>query len=140
MDEIEEHEESQVFQQVLHNFQLFLQSLQEHASNEAETQPTVPSEIEGLKEHLQLQQAQAEVRWALEEKIEALGTQLSSTAIVRERATPAPLTAPEVTLRKDFQIWGQIVEGGQKEKLSFTSLTNQIESGLKKGYSKTEKN
>lgn len=69
-----------------------------------------------------------------------MGTQLSSMAVVGERGVsqPAPLTAPEVTLRKDFQIWGQIGEGGQKEKLSFTRLTNQIESGFKKGYSETE--
>lgn len=97
----------------------------------------MPNEIERLKqEYLQLQQAQAEARWALEEKIEALETQLSSTAVVKERGVsqPTPLTAPEVTLRKDFRIWGQIGEAGQKEKI-FTSLTNHIDSGLKKGYS-----
>lgn len=66
--------------------------------------------------------------------------QLDSTTKVREREVtqPAPLAAPEVTLRKDFRIWGQIGEAGQKDKLSFTSLTNQIEAGLKKGYTETE--
>ena len=97
--------------------------------------------IDRLKqEYTQLQQAQAEAIRVLEEKIEDLGTQFSSTTVVREREVnhPVPLTAPEVTLRKDFRIWGQIGESRQKDKLSFTSLTNQIESGLKKGYSVTE--
>lgn len=137
LDEIEESEESHLFRQYIHDLQVFIQSLQEQAVDKAETQQTEPSEIERLKqEYTQLQQAQADARRVLEEKIEALGVQLSSTTVAREREVnqPAPITAPEVTLRKDFRIWGQIGEAGQKDKLSFTSLTNQIESGLKKGY------
>lgn len=54
------------------------------------------------------------------------------------RAAPTPFAAPEVSLRKEFRISGQIGEAGQKDKLSYTSLTNQIESGVKKGYSDVE--
>lgn len=37
-------------------------------------------------------------------------------------------------LRREFRISGQIGEPGQKDRLSFTSLANQIEAGLEKSY------
>lgn len=141
LDEIEKAEESEVFQQFILDLQSFVQSLQEHPVTEVELQRAELSEIERLKqEYSQLQQAQAEARRVLEEKIEALGTEFKGAAKISEKqvSQPAPFTTPEVTLRKDFRIWGQIGEAGQKDKLSFTSLTNQIDSGLKKGYSETE--
>lgn len=141
LDEIEKTEESEVFQQFIRDLQSFIQSLQEHPVAEVEIQRAELSEIERLKqEYSQLQQAQAEARRVLEEKIEALGTEFRGAAGISEKqvSQPAPFTTPEVTLRKDFRIWGQIGEAGQKDKLSFTSLTNQIDSGLKKGYSETE--
>lgn len=141
LSEIEESEESHVFQQFLSELSLYVQSLQRNDGDKVEKQQTEPSELERLRqEYTQLQQAQAEARRALEEKIEVLGTQLSNTTALKEREAiqPAPITAPEVTLRKDFRIWGQIGEAGQRDKLSFTSLTNQIESGRKKGYTETE--
>lgn len=141
LDEIEDGEESHTFQQFISDLKIFIQSTQEHTTDKAEVLQTEPSEIKRLQqEYERLQQAQAEARRMLEEKIEALGSQLSSTTPVREKevSQPPPLTAPEVTLRKDFRIFGQIGEAGQKDKLSFTSLTNQIESGLRKGYSETE--
>ncbi|KAI3352360.1 hypothetical protein L3Q82_005325 [Scortum barcoo] len=141
LDEIEETEESQVFQQFIQDLQLFIHSLQKHSTDQVETPLARPSEIERLKqEYEQLQQAQAEARHVLEEQMEMLGTKISGTTTVRERKVhqPTPITTPEVTVRKDFRIWGQIGEAGQKDKLSFTSLTNQIESGLKKGYSETD--
>lgn len=45
---------------------------------------------------------------------------------------------PEVMLRSEFKITGQIGEGGQKDKLSYTSLIQQIEAGLWKGHSEVE--
>ena len=41
-------------------------------------------------------------------------------------------------MKKDFKIRGTIGLPGQKDKLSFSSLVYQIESGTKKGYSKVE--
>ena len=40
--------------------------------------------------------------------------------------------------RKEFKIVGQIGEPGQKDRLSFVSLAHQVESGVKKGFSKEE--
>lgn len=124
-----ESEESDVFQQFVSDFQSYIQAFLEHNAK-TESKQTECSEVEKLKqEYAQLQQAQAEARRVLEDKIGALGTQLDSTAVVKEREAtpPAPFNAPEVILRKHFRIWGQIGEAGQKDKLSFTSLTNQIE-------------
>lgn len=45
---------------------------------------------------------------------------------------------PEVTIRKDFKICGQIGERGQKEKLSCTYLIHQIDIGLQRGYTESE--
>ena len=41
-------------------------------------------------------------------------------------------------LRREFKISGQIGEPGQVDKLTFVSLTHQIDSGIKRGYKETE--
>lgn len=53
-------------------------------------------------------------------------------------APPQPSRVPEVTIRRDFKIWGQIGERGQKDRLSYTNLIHQIESGVQKGHTETE--
>lgn len=45
---------------------------------------------------------------------------------------------PEVTLRREFKICGQIGESGQRDKLSYLSLVRQIELGIEKGHTQTE--
>ncbi|XP_041845680.1 uncharacterized protein LOC121642796 [Melanotaenia boesemani] len=142
LDEIQKSEGSQEFLQYMSDLQSRIRSPEVHETTEqTQVQNPEPTEMERLRqEYEQLQQAQAEERRVLEEKIGALGTQLSNISMVSERENnpPSLLRTPEVTLKKDFKIWGQIGEAGQKDKLSFTSLTNQIESGLKKGYSENE--
>lgn len=137
LEEIEEGEEPEQFSKYLSDLLSFMGSLQQPRDKEQ------TSEIVKLKEeYSQLQQAQAEARRVLEEKMEALGLKenrkASGTAGSEEKTTATPLAAPEVTLRKEFRISGQIGEAGQKDKLSYTSLTNQMESGVKKGYSDVE--
>ena len=41
-------------------------------------------------------------------------------------------------LRREFKISGQIGEPGQADKLTFVSLTHQIDSGIKRSYKETE--
>ena len=41
-------------------------------------------------------------------------------------------------LRCEFKISGQIGEPGQTDKLTFVSLTYQIDSGIKRGYQETK--
>ena len=49
-----------------------------------------------------------------------------------------PLFMGNVSLRREFRIMGQIGEPQQKERLSFSSLIRQIDSGLRKGFSEEE--
>lgn len=46
--------------------------------------------------------------------------------------------APEVVIRRDFRINGQIGKLGQKDKLSYTNLMHQIETGKCKGHNDAE--
>ena len=41
-------------------------------------------------------------------------------------------------LRREFKISGQIIELGQVDKLTFVSLAQQIDSGIKRGYKETK--
>ncbi|KAL1022531.1 hypothetical protein UPYG_G00028940 [Umbra pygmaea] len=56
---------------------------------------------------------------------------------IKSRSEPIH-TLPEVTLRREFKICGQIGERGQKEKLSYLSLVRQMEMGLDKGHTEME--
>jgi hypothetical protein len=47
-------------------------------------------------------------------------------------------SASESFLRREFKISGQIGEPGQTDKLTFVSLTHQIDSGLKRQYKECE--
>ncbi|XP_019221791.1 uncharacterized protein LOC109204700 [Oreochromis niloticus] len=75
-------------------------------------------------------------RMASQETSQGLATQLPTL--------PSPLPAspatqpPEVTIRREFRISGQIGERGQKDKLSYSNLIHQIEMGLKKNHSEAE--
>lgn len=54
------------------------------------------------------------------------------------KSQPGPThMLPEVMLRREFKIAGQIGESGQKEKLSYLSLARQIEVGIEKGHTDT---
>lgn len=45
---------------------------------------------------------------------------------------------PEVTICREYRLSGQVGEGGQREKLSYTNLLHQMENGLRKGHSESE--
>lgn len=62
--------------------------------------------------------------------MKALNAKISNKASPLEERRPIP----EVTMKREFKIWGQIGDGGQKEKLSYTNLLHQINGGLTKGY------
>lgn len=65
-----------------------------------------------------------------------------------ESVSPAPQKSEQGTLqsmlestsvfRRQFKIVGQIGQPNEKDKLSFTSLTRQIDTGLKQGYKEQE--
>ena len=45
---------------------------------------------------------------------------------------------PEVTIRREFRICGQIGKGGRHDKLSYNNILHQIESGLRKGHGESD--
>lgn len=55
------------------------------------------------------------------------------------RESDSPFSrAPEVVIRREFRLNGQIGELGQKDKLSYTNLMHQIDTGRRKGHSDAE--
>lgn len=143
LDDIEDEEVGEAFHQYLQHILSELKSLQTKEPSESETVLHEPSELDVLKEkYLKLQEEQNEARRLLEEEIVVLeGRQQPKEPAVDTRTvimSPPPLSLPEVTLRREFRICGQIGEPGQKEKISYTSLVNQIETGQRKGHSEAE--
>ena len=130
LDEVEDEEESEAFQLYLQNVLSRMKSLRKNE----------PSELDVLKEkYLKLQEEQNEARRLLEEEIVVLeGKQQPKEPPGDTGMLPPPLPLPEVTLRREFRICGQIGEPGQREKISYTSLVNQIETGQRKGHSEAE--
>lgn len=139
LDEIEESLEEEQYAESLNELLCFIESLKKSA--ELKVSPVTQSEIEKLREeYAELQQTHANARRALEEQIGLLEEKHQrgkDKMSVKEQVTRhEPI--PEVTLRREFRVFGQIGEAGQKEKLSYTSLNNQIESGVRKGYAEAE--
>lgn len=145
LDETEEGEESERYEQYLERVLSHLASLQpaqEGVRAEAEVQET--SELEDLKtQYQELRRRMKDDLSALEEKIKQREQPAGgdSAPPPKEENKAAPLTTirlPEVTLRREFRIVGQIGDPGQKDKLSYTSLLNQIEAGRRKGHDEVE--
>lgn len=74
----------------------------------------------------------------LQGEIRALEEKLKMADAAPVLLHPAQGRIPEVTIRRDFRISGQIGEGGQRDRLSYTNLLYQIENGLRKGHSEPE--
>ncbi|XP_028251810.1 uncharacterized protein LOC114427792 [Parambassis ranga] len=72
-------------------------------------------------------------------EVKALGEKLKITdAAPSSVPNQLPPKVPEVTIRREFRICGQIGEGGQRDRLSYTNLLHQMENGLRKGHSESE--
>lgn len=82
----------------------------------------------------------ADVCHVLEEQIKLLEEKYKKTKddMEAKEETTWQDSVPEVTLRREFRVSGQIGEAGQKDKWSYTSLNNQIESGVRKAYGEAE--
>lgn len=89
--------------------------------------PTDPK----VDEQESLQKEVKALRLSLREKENAMHALMDTTG-----GTPAPHNGS--MWRKDFKISGQIGEPGQRDKLTFSSLARQIESGISKGYPESE--
>lgn len=135
LDHIQEEDDSS-FQQYLQHLLSLVATLKQADPRMLAAKSDETSELDILKEKYdKLQQEQNEARRVLAREIGALEEKLRTKTQAED---PRTSTLPEVTLRRDFRICGQIGEAGQKDKLSYTSLINQMESGQRKGHSETE--
>ena len=104
------------------------------------------SECETISQADEQENLQKEVealRLSLKEKEDAMhGLMKSSINTSASRSKTAKNMAPAPSKgsmwRKDFKISGQIGEPGQKDRLTFSSLARQIESGLSRDYPELE--
>lgn len=150
LDEIEDGEEStESYQQYLQGVLSYLTTLKATpGETAAEIVVQEKSKLENLKmRYQQLQHQMEEEIGALEEKIkqktQVAGGNTGPVIVTAKEddtrtATTASTRLPEVTLRREFRISGQIGDAGQKDKLSYTSLINQMESGQRKGHGEAE--
>ncbi|KAJ8349360.1 hypothetical protein SKAU_G00244900 [Synaphobranchus kaupii] len=80
---------------------------------------------------------------ALQDEVRRLSERVNSASPSQASAPQSALPTavnrlPEVTIRREFKICGQIGEKGQKDRLSYTNLMHQIDRGLRKGHSEAE--
>ncbi|KAK7886457.1 hypothetical protein WMY93_026078 [Mugilogobius chulae] len=130
----------------------FLQNLIKHANDAKVADPppktaaAASHEAEALaslqKQYAALQESFLDSTKRLEQEMAKLTTR--GTDETTRSATQAPHVVsptsplPEVTIRREFRINGQIGERGQKDKLSYSNLIHQIDMGLKKNHSEAE--
>ena len=80
-------------------------------------------------------------------------TNAGQTTVQSDGASEKPIQTPKIVINENmneespsnmslicrkFKIFGQIGEPGQTDKLTFVSLTHQIDSGLKRNYKESE--
>lgn len=140
LEEMEESEEEDWVCDYLRELLSFMEEMR-GAQKQVNIDPD-QSHLSDLKEHyFLLQRSQEQALRDLEEKMRRLSdrlTPLNHSTPEARHTTPHVPPLPEVTLRREFRISGQIGEGGQKDKLSYTSLIHQMEAGLRKGHSEEE--
>ncbi|TWW74006.1 Retrovirus-related Pol polyprotein from transposon 297 [Takifugu flavidus] len=111
----------------------------ENAENTEQDIQQMATEMSLAEKYSQLQKNSQ----ALQDEVRRLSERVNSAS---PNLPPAPQVVPpaavnrlpEVTIRKDFKICGQIGERGQKDRLSYTNLMHQIDRGLSRGHSEAE--
>lgn len=111
----------------------------ENAENTEQDIQQTTTEISLAEKYSQLQKNSQ----ALQDEVRRLSERVKSASLnqpsVPQVVPPAAVNRPpEVTIRKDFKICGQIGERGQKGRLSYTNLMHQIDRGLSRGHSEAE--
>ncbi|KAK0147389.1 hypothetical protein N1851_013152 [Merluccius polli] len=141
LDEVEDDGDLESFQQFLQNLLSFVGSLKQSSLSTSDMIQQEPSELDTLKDKYKtLRQEQNGTRQQLEGEIGLLEERLKTKTWSADATPTTPILTklPEVTLRREFRIHGQIGEAGQKDKLSYTTLINQIDSGQRKQHSEAE--
>lgn len=103
-----------------------------------EEQQRVQRELDVLQQSLKEKKSEMEalVSPVLVQHREHIQTLTDMSPVTPQNSTQIQMPAP--VWRKEFKITGQIGELGQKDRLTFTSLARQIESGLSMGCPELE--
>ena len=107
--------------------------------NTAQSNPTTTEEVSLAEKYSQLQMNSQALQDEVRRLSERVNNASPSQASVPQNVLPAAVNRlPEVTIRREFKICGQIGEKGQKDRLSYRNLMHQIDRGLNKGHSEAE--
>ncbi len=136
LDEIQENEGESEVLQCLKDLLSFMNEVKQ-GTTDVEVMVEKPTQVSGLEEKYLSCPRREEEGYCEAGKMVGSHKPVKSNTICDERIE-ASRKLTEVTLRREFKIWGQIGESGQKEKLSYPSLIHQMEVGLEKGHSETE--
>lgn len=136
LDEMHENEGESELIQCLTDLLSFINEVK-RGNTDVEVVVEKPTQIRGLEERYLSNSQKEEERYCKAEKMIDGHKPFKSNTRYDKRIEPSQKLT-EVTLRREFKIWGQIGERGQKEKLSYPSLIRQMEVGLEKGHSETE--
>lgn len=151
IDELVETESEEAVTQFLQATKRFVSELEKkrdnaEAQNTSEKDPQPEQQLTNLKrQYHAMQEKFQETSRMIEEQIKELNTKSQDSNDSHSKQEPIAVpqrlhhgNLPEVTIRKDFRIAGQIGEKEQKDKLSYTNLMYQIDMGLQKGYPESE--
>lgn len=139
VDEAVENEDKEVAE-------TFVQELLATAKRLRQNAPKGDGKSGGNEEELKrLQKQYAEMQMSFQDSTKMLEEEMSRLREKVNRPSSSPTEshspfprAPEVIIRREFRINGQIGELGQKDKLSYTNLMHQIDTGKRKGHSDAE--
>ena len=151
MDEAIENEDEDVARTYLTALLKLAESDQSKGTEEKEASTeNIDKASQETEELLRLQNQYSELQLSFQSSTEALqddikrltekmGSTAPSSTTTQPNVVYSPVNRlPEVTIRREFRISGQIGERGQKEKLSYTNLMHQIDMGMKKGHREAE--
>lgn len=151
IDELVEAESEEMVTHFLQATKKFISGLEKRRDNAevpsfGEEDPQPEQQLADLRQQYHtMQEKFQETSRIIEEQIKELSTKSKDSGDSQPKPVRAPLTQrlhpgslPEMTIRKDFKITGQIGEKEQRDKLSYTNLMHQIDLGLQKGYPETE--
>lgn len=112
---------------------------EENTESTTQTSQKTAEEMSLAEKYSQLQLNSQDLQDEVRRLSERMNSASSSQTTAPQNVMPTAVNQlPEVTIRRQFKICGQIGEKGQKNRLSYTNLMHQIDRGLSKGHSEAE--
>ncbi|KAM9467441.1 uncharacterized protein Hap1MRO34_014209 [Clarias gariepinus] len=143
VDDVVETEENDVAGQHVKDLLEFISEIKQR-SDRVEQDGGGDDTDRNSEELAQLKKQYAELQYEFESSTRMLKSKIQRMSLQVPEMSVPPVFAqqqqavPEVTIRRDFKINGQIGERGQKDKLSYNNLMHQIDTGISKGHRESE--